>query len=149
MSSRRTVRMAAIAGVMIAVSSGGALAASYHLKDVLRPGGHARSLAAKFADGRSCGATGDHVLVSKAAAFKDCMRTHGWVVDKYTPDPTPRTAQRSPGTRDDTYINEDGMECHADGGIGVCFPPSGTVKYNNDEGLNCTRTGLVSVCSNM
>jgi hypothetical protein len=49
-----------------------------------------------------------------------------------------------------TYISPDtGMSCHTEGGIAVCDPPQGTVKYfDPDQGLWCTRTGLVSVCSN-
>jgi hypothetical protein len=41
------------------------------------------------------------------------------------------------------------MSCQTIGGVAVCDPPQGTVKYYDpDQGLNCTRTGLVSICSN-
>jgi hypothetical protein len=72
------------------------------------------------------------------------MRAHGWVVDRYSPDPKPRvSAGKSP-----TYIDPDtGMSCRNFGGVAVCGPPQGTVHYRDEEGLNCTRTGIVSVCS--
>ena len=71
-----------------------------------------------------------------SANYKRCMLKQGW---KYG-----NTA------RVRTYISPDtGMSCHAEGGIAVCDPPQGTVKYfDPDQGLWCTRTGLVSVCSN-
>jgi hypothetical protein len=71
-----------------------------------------------------------------SANYKRCMLKQGW---KYG-----NTA------RVRTYISPDtGMSCHTEGGIAVCDPPQGTVKYfDPDQGLWCTRTGLVSVCSN-
>jgi hypothetical protein len=71
-----------------------------------------------------------------SANYKRCMLQQGW---KYG------------GTaRVRTYIDPDnGMSCHNEGGIAICDPPQGTVKYfDRDQGLSCTRTGLVSVCSN-
>ena len=70
------------------------------------------------------------------ANYKRCMLKQGW---KYG-----NTA------RVRTHISPDtGMSCHTEGGIAVCDPPQGTVKYfDPDQGLWCTRTGLVSVCSN-
>jgi hypothetical protein len=71
-----------------------------------------------------------------SANYKRCMLKQGW---KYG-----NTA------RVRTYISPDtGMSCHTEGGIAVCDPPQGTVKYfDPDQGLWCTRTGLVSACSN-
>jgi hypothetical protein len=71
-----------------------------------------------------------------SANYKRCMLKQGW---KYG-----NTARAR------TYISPDtGMSCHTEGGIAVCDPPQGTVKYfDPDQGLWCTRTGLVSVCSN-
>ena len=140
----------AVAGLMLIVLSvGGARADSYHLKDVLRPSGHERTLSEKRTDGRACGSDQNNQF-KNVASFKKCMRVHGWVVDKYTPDPKPRNAARSQGTRDHSgYVNEDGLICHGAGGVDICDPPNGTVKYRNEEGLNCTRNGLVAICSNM
>jgi hypothetical protein len=71
-----------------------------------------------------------------SANYKRCMLKQGW---KYGSTARVRT-----------YISPDtGMSCHNEGGIAVCDPPQGTVKYfDPDQGLPCTRTGLVSVCSN-
>ena len=145
MPGQKAIRRSAAATVMLTVLSlSAAQADSYHFKDVLRPNGHARSLSAKLADGRSCGASGSR-FSGDVTAFKQCMRAHGWVVDHYTPDPKPRVrAGQSPST----YIDPDtGMSCRNVGGIAICEPPHGTVHYRNEEGLNCTRTGIVAVCS--
>jgi hypothetical protein len=146
MFSPKSFRRSAAAAVIVAVLAvSAAHADTYHFKDVRKPHGHARSLSAKFADGRSCGASGTR-FSGNVNAFEQCMRNHGWVVDRYTPDPKPRV---SAGGNASTYIDPDtGMSCRNFGGVAVCDPPQGTVHYRNDEGLNCTRTGIVSVCSN-
>lgn len=139
---RRSAETSAMLTVLL---SSAAQADTYHFKDVLRPHGHARSLSAKFADGRSCGASGSH-FSGDVTAFERCMRAHGWVVDHYTPDAKP---QGSVSDDSSTYIDPDtGMSCRNFGGIAVCDPPQGTVHYRNRHGLDCTRTGIVSVCSN-
>jgi hypothetical protein len=119
---------------------------TYHFKDVLRPHGHERGLSAKFADGRSCGASGSH-FSGDVEAFERCMRAHGWAVDRYTPDPKARVSERRSSS---TYIDPDtGMSCHNAGGVAICEPPRGTVRYfDPEQGLNCVRTGIVAVCSN-
>jgi hypothetical protein len=70
-----------------------------------------------------------------SANYKRCMLRQGW---KY-----------GSTAREKTYIDRDtGMSCHDAGGVAICVPPQGTVKYfDPDQGLPCTRTGLVSVCS--
>jgi hypothetical protein len=70
-----------------------------------------------------------------SANYKRCMLKQGW---KYGSTARVRTD-----------INPDtGMSCHDEGGIAICDPPQGTVKYfDPDQGLWCTRTGIVSVCS--
>lgn len=110
---------------------------TYVFRDALQPGGHDRGMAAKRADGRKCGSTSKDTF-SHVAAFEQCMRARGWVLDHVVPDPSAR------------YIDPDsGMSCRNIGGIAICDPPQGTVRYYDpDQGLNCTRTGLVSVCSN-
>ena len=86
MTRRRLIRTTVVAGMMLTVlASSGALADRYYFKDVLRPGGQARSRAVEYADWRACGADADGNF-KNAAKFKACMRTHGWAVDKYTPD---------------------------------------------------------------
>ena len=90
-----------------------------------------------------------NIAITKAtrnvAAFKKCMRAHGWVADAYKPDP-PKSRADSRLAPGDDYISADtGMSCKDLGGIGICGPPRGTVHYRNDKGENCTRTGLVSI----
>jgi hypothetical protein len=106
-------------------------------------------MAAKYADGRSCGASAAH-LFSNGAAFEKCMRSHGWVVDRKIPSRVAaRPAQRA-AVGPSRYIDpETGMSCQDVGGIGICDPPQGTVKYfDSEQGLNCQRTGLVAICTN-
>ena len=146
MSDTRAARWGAVALVALTALSSGAARAddNYHFKDVRKPNGHERSLSAKLADGRSCGASGSH-FSGDVGTFERCMRAHGWVVDRHTPDPK---ARASTGKSPSPYIDPDtGMSCRNYGGVAVCDPPQGTVHYRNEEGLNCTRTGIVSVCS--
>jgi hypothetical protein len=118
MSSPKTIRRSEAATVMLTVLSLTATRAdTYHFKDVLRPHGHQRSLSAKFADGRSCGASGSH-FSGDVTGFEQCMRAHGWVVDRYTPDPKPRVGANNDSS---TYIDPDtGMSCGDVGGIAIC-----------------------------
>jgi hypothetical protein len=70
---------------------------TYHFKDVLKPHGHERTLSAKFADGRSCGVVGIQ-YTGNVGKFLRCMRVHGRVVDRFTPDPSPRVTFTAPPT---------------------------------------------------
>ncbi len=81
------------------------------------------------------------------------MRGRGWVVDRYKADPpTSRAAagRAAAGGNRSSYIDPDtGMVCQNIGGVAVCDPPQGTVRYHDpDTGLDCQRTGIVAVCSN-
>ena len=153
MSNAKAIQLTA-AAVMIftVISLGTAQADTYHFKDTLKP--NERGIAAKYADGQACGASAGHTF-SNVPAFEECMRAHGWVVDRYTPDPSmSRVAARraAPSSRDtSSYIDPDtGLVCRNTGGIAICVPPQGTVKYYDSEhGLNCQRTGLFAVCSNL
>jgi hypothetical protein len=61
-----------------------------YFKDMQKPGGHARSMAAKLADARACGVSGG-VITGLMPAFQKCMSGRGWALDHYGPDPaTPR-----------------------------------------------------------
>ena len=144
MSGPKAMR-AAVAVLVTVLSVGAAQADTFLFSDTLRPGGHERSDAVLQADEHSCGADANYHF-GNVAAFKRCMRAHGWVNSEYRPDRTrSRDPRLNPG---DDYISTDtGMSCKDVGGIGICGPPHGTVHYRNDEGLDCTRTGLVSICS--
>jgi len=151
-SRARIIRRTALAAIaMTALSLGTANADTYYFRDVLRPNGHERSMAAKYADGRACGLTAGHTF-SNVPAFEACMRTRGWVFDHAKVDPpAARVAagRAAPGGTRSSYIDPDtGMVCENFGGVAVCGPPQGTVRYYDPEqGLNCQRTGLVAICS--
>jgi len=147
MSGTRAIRAAAATALVMVLSLGVAHADTYRFSDVRRPGGIERSKAAFRADERHCGAdANDHF--GNVAAFKKCMRAHGWVADGYIPNPPASRANSHLQPGDDYISTDTGMSCKSVGGIGICGPPRGTVHYRNDEGLNCTRTGLMSVCTN-
>lgn len=57
-------------------------------KDVKRPNGHARSMAAKQADIRACGAVNGFVSNEDFPKTDACMRAHGWVIARVDPGPT-------------------------------------------------------------
>ena len=147
MSGPKATRAAAVTALVTVLSLGAAHADTFLFSDTLHPRGHARSAAAFQADEHTCGADANNHF-GNVAAFKKCMRQHGWVNDAYKPNP-PRTRADPRLNPGDDYISTDtGMSCKSVGGIGICGPPRGTVHYRNDEGLNCTRTGLMEVCSN-
>src|SRR5215470_11216227 len=86
MSGARAIRATAVTAIVTVLSLGGARADTYLFTDTLRPGGVARTEAAFHADEHRCGAdANDHF--GNVAAFKKCMRAHGWVADAYKPNP--------------------------------------------------------------
>ena len=50
-------------------------------KDVALPNGHARSLKAKHADIRACGAVNGSVTEPDFPRADACMRAHGWAIE--------------------------------------------------------------------
>ena len=72
-------------------------------RDTLRPNGHDRSMEAKRADGRKCGASRSGRSFSDAAApnMRECMFVRGWALDHIIPDPTSLHA-RAGGSGDDS-----------------------------------------------
>ena len=69
------------------------------MRDTLRPNGRERSMAAKHADARRCGAARGGRSFNDAAApdMQQCMLAHGWVLDHVIPDPVTRHARRGNG----------------------------------------------------
>jgi hypothetical protein len=67
------------------------------MRDTLRPNGNERSMAAKRADARKCGAARSGRSFSDTAApdMQQCMRARGWVLDHVIPDPPSRHARSS------------------------------------------------------
>jgi hypothetical protein len=82
-------------------------------RDTLRPNGHDRSVAAKRADGRRCGASLSGRSFSAAAApnLRACMSVRGWALDHIIPDPPSARARvagdDSPAPQIDTSANDD------------------------------------------
>jgi hypothetical protein len=133
MSGTRAIRAAGATALIAVLSLGAARADTYQFSDVTRPGGHARGAAAFNADEHSCGAdANDHF--GNVAAFKKCMRAHGWVADGYIPNPPASRANPHFQPGDDYISSDTGMSCKDVGGIGIgiCGAPRGTVYYQND-----------------
>jgi hypothetical protein len=82
-------------------------------RDTLRPNGHDRSMAAKHADGRKCGASRSGRSFSDAAApnMRQCMLVRGWALDHIIPDPLSVRARvpgdDAPSPQIDTSSNDD------------------------------------------
>jgi hypothetical protein len=110
---RRSLMLTAM---VTAVSLGGALGATAETdvyKDVRMPNGHARSMAAKRADMRACGAVNGKVSAKDFPKADACMQSHGWVIDHIVPD-RGTLAQRKPaasGGQEKTWqeIDDDGV----------------------------------------
>ena len=73
----------------------GASAETDVYKDVRMRNGHARSMAAKRADMRACGAVNAKVSDKDFPKADACMQAHGWVIDHVVPDKG-AVAQRKP-----------------------------------------------------
>ena len=84
-SLRRLVVAPALVSAPLLFGLQAAQAETHIYKDVLRPGGVARSLAQKVADSRLCGAAADGSFTN-VPAFESCMRAHGWVRTAVKPD---------------------------------------------------------------
>jgi hypothetical protein len=69
-------------------------------RDVLKPGGKARSSAQKLADGDACGTTGPHHTIAFMPTFEKCMNAKGYVLDHYTSHETPAA-----GGKTDHYVD--------------------------------------------
>ena len=84
-------------------------------RDTLRPNGHDRSMAAKRADGRKCGASRSGRSFTDAAApnMRECMFVRGWALDHIIPGPPSVHAgaggsgDDSPSPSIDTSANDD------------------------------------------
>jgi hypothetical protein len=82
-------------------------------RDTLRPNGHDRSMAAKRADGRKCGASRSGRSFTDAAApnMRECMFVRGWALDHIIPGPPSVYAGGSggdaPSPEIDTSANDD------------------------------------------
>src|SRR5262249_23090272 len=107
-----------VAGVLLCATAlagtAPAFADTYIYKDVLRPNGHARGMAAKFADFRACGyRKGASVSDAAVERIGACMRSRGWALDHIVPDPAQRAkAAAAPPARYRKYDPDNGwMMC--------------------------------------
>jgi hypothetical protein len=141
------------------VASPAANAATYHYTDhwadIHKPALSDDEFDARLqADAATCDSTVGAQHGRPTPGYRSCMLKHGWrflSVTRTRVQDTPAdpyfssNAKVAPGH----YIDHDtGMDCQNMGGVAVCSPPNGTVRYYDpDQGLNCTRSGLVSVCS--
>jgi hypothetical protein len=89
--------------LMLGSALSAARADTWVFRDNLRPNGHDRSMAAKRADARKCGANRSGRSFSDASApdMRDCMFARGWVLDHVIPDP-PSVQANNPGNADDS-----------------------------------------------
>jgi hypothetical protein len=61
-TARAIRRTAAALGILAGLSLSTTQADTYYFKDTLRPNGHDRGMAAKYADGQACGASAGHTF---------------------------------------------------------------------------------------
>ena len=90
MSTQPTIRTAAAATILAALSVSVAHADAAVFHDVLKPNGHTRSQAAKAADGANCGMVKGRGLTVMLPVFVKCMAAKGWAFDHVRPDPKTR-----------------------------------------------------------
>jgi hypothetical protein len=129
MSGNKTIaRTIAAAGICTALTIGVAQAAQdAYFVDALKPNGHERSLAEKYADARACGATNGGKTVDFMPALEKCMSAKGWTLSHYAPD---KAASPKHGTtvnfidvigdskghgRSDAALQSDGRACRGAG----------------------------------
>jgi hypothetical protein len=82
-------------------------------QDVLKPHGKARSMAAKQADGRKCGATHGSFPTRDTARFTACMSALGWTVGKVKRSPP--SDENTPDPDDTTVVHFDDQRRKPDG----------------------------------
>ena len=145
MPAIKAIRTAAVTAIVTVLSLGAAQADTFDFRDVRLSHGVPRSDYILQADEHACGADANFHFAN-VAAFKKCMRAHGWAQSGYTPDPPASRGNPHLQPGDDYISTDTGMSCKDMGGIGICTAPRGTVYYRNENGENCQRTGLVSIC---
>jgi uncharacterized low-complexity protein len=99
-----------------------AKADTWVFKDMQRPNGHERSMAAKRADARKCGAdrSGRSFSDARAPDMQSCMFAFGWALDHVIPDPPSRQARASvakdtsPSPQIDNSSNDDWVQRQQD-----------------------------------
>ncbi|HLH87622.1 MAG TPA: hypothetical protein VKX28_04115 [Xanthobacteraceae bacterium] len=123
MSGTRAIRPVAATALIAVLSLGAAQADTFEFRDMRLAHGVPRSDYVLQADEHACGADANFHF-GNVAAFKKCMRAHGWSQSGYIPNApaSRRNPHLQPG---DAYISTDsGMSCKDIGGIGICGAPA-------------------------
>src|SRR5579871_3602847 len=113
-----TLRRAIAAATLCAATAagvGGASADVTTYKDLLRPNGHARTTAQKYADFRACGyVLGTHVNDYESDRIDRCMRAHGWGIASVRLEPWELRQRRHAAPRTYQKYDDDGVwvTCH-------------------------------------
>jgi hypothetical protein len=107
------MKRTALALLLIAGTVAAAQADTFVFRDVLKPGGKARSMAAKQADGRKCGATNGFFPTRDTAQFTACMSALGWTIAKIKRSPPSEENKADPA--DTTVVHFDDQRRKADG----------------------------------
>jgi hypothetical protein len=172
---RRNMAVAAVTVAVGLLASHDAAAATNIYRDTMNPNGHARSMTAKRADMRACGAINGGVRHEDFPRFDACMGAHGWVIDHVVPDPPAKEEKgtvvhfddlqpkRNGEWRGDKVLQADTRRCAAVGadyeswefkncmrGRGwqyshTHYGPSDTY-IDPDTGLSCRNVGGASIC---
>jgi hypothetical protein len=103
------MRRAVIAVMLLVVATVCAQADTYIFKDVLKPHGQPRDMAAKLADGRACGSSGESFSARSTAKFTKCMRAHGWAIDHIVRDPHDRAQDDARDPVNSTVVHFDDL----------------------------------------
>jgi hypothetical protein len=93
----------AVTFVALLSSSAPSEADTWIFKDILRPGGHSRSMKVKIADAHHCGAAGRSFSDDVLPKMQPCMVAYGWALDRIIAEPVPRGPQRHNSSYEDDY----------------------------------------------
>ena len=107
------MKRTALALLLLAGTIAAAQADTYTFRDILKPNGKARSMAAKKADGRKCGAAGDYFPTQDTERFTACMRGLGWTVGNIKR--APPSDENLPDPEDSTTVHFDDQRRKVDG----------------------------------
>jgi len=170
-SLRRLVVAPALVSAPLLFGLQAAQAETHIYRDVLRPGGVARSLAQKVADSRLCGAAADGSFTN-VPAFESCMRAHGWVRTAVKPDASDTDGDswddmRPYGReRGNAELQEDSLRCNPSrapltASVKKCMlrlgwrfafslyrpqPAQPPTYIDPQTGMECHNTGFVAIC---
>jgi hypothetical protein len=112
--SARTIVVAFVTSALLSGVVQAARADTWIFRDISRPHGRERSMAAKLADAHRCGATGHQFTDDRAPNMQQCMLDHGWALDHIVPDPAPRFSRNAIRDREDEELEKRNQEAADD-----------------------------------